>query len=65
MRRREFITLFGGATVAWPLTARAQQAQQVARVGFLVPTPDNVLFATNYPVFLAELRKLGFTEARI
>jgi putative ABC transport system substrate-binding protein len=64
MRRREFIRLVGGVTVSWPLAARAQQAQKVARIGFLGPAPDNALFATTYPVFLAELRKLGFTEGQ-
>jgi len=63
VKRREFITLLGGAA-AWPLTARAQQARQVARIGFLGPEPENMLFATNYPVFLTELRKLGFTEGQ-
>jgi putative tryptophan/tyrosine transport system substrate-binding protein len=61
-KRRESITLMGSASAAWPLAARAQQAAQVARIGFLSPAPDNALFAQSYAVFLDELRKLGFTE---
>jgi len=64
MRRREFITLLGGAAAAWPLAARAQQSGQIARIGFLGSALDGPLFATSYPAFLAELRKLGFTEGQ-
>jgi putative ABC transport system substrate-binding protein len=64
MRRRDFVTLLGSATVAWPLTARAQQDGQIPRIGFLAPDPNSPLFAASYPAFLAELRKLGFTEGK-
>jgi hypothetical protein len=62
MRRREFITLLGGAAAtAWPFAALAQQVERMRRVGVLGPA-DTPAARVAYPHFLAELRKLGFRE---
>jgi len=63
LRRRDFVALLGGA-VAWPVAARAQQADRVRRVGVLGPGPDNPVSGPGYQVFVSELRKLGFTEGQ-
>jgi putative tryptophan/tyrosine transport system substrate-binding protein len=65
MRRREFITLLGGAAAAWPLAARAQQPERMRRVGVLMPfvagDPEAQLRST---VFAQSLQQLGWTVGR-
>src|SRR5258705_6613538 len=62
MRRREFITLLGGATVAWPLAARAQRDKRMWRVGVLMPYAANDPQAqTRNAAFLQGLQQLGWT----
>jgi putative ABC transport system substrate-binding protein len=60
MRRREFITLVGGAAT-WPLAARAQQPGRVYRIGFLANDPT-LPTQPAYRAFLEELRNGGFIE---
>jgi putative ABC transport system substrate-binding protein len=61
MRRREFITLIGGAG-AWPLTARAQQARKTHTIGFL--SPAMAVFTPYSTVLFNTLRELGWIEGQ-
>ena len=62
MRRREVITLLGGAA-AWPLAARAQQAAKLRTIGFLGTTTPSV-WASWTAAFVRRLRELGWIEGR-
>jgi putative ABC transport system substrate-binding protein len=62
MRRRDFITLFGGAAAAWPLAALAQQAGKLPTIGFL--GADASAFGPWTAAFVAHLRELGWIEGR-
>jgi ABC-type uncharacterized transport system substrate-binding protein len=66
VRRRQFITLLGGAAMAWPLAARAQQDQRVRRVGVLVAgaTADDPEVHDRVAAFLQGLQQLGWTDGR-
>jgi putative tryptophan/tyrosine transport system substrate-binding protein len=64
MRRREFVTLLGGAA-AWPLAARAQQAERVRRIGVLSnPGPDDAEMQSRNAVFVQALQDLGWNVGR-
>ena len=65
MERREFITLLGGAAVAWPLAARAQQPERMRRVGVLMNTAaDSADGKARYEAFVQGLQQLGWTDGR-
>ena len=62
MRRREFITLVGGAAAAWPVAVRAQQSKHIRRVAALMPYTANDPQAQNRnAAFLQGLQQLGWT----
>jgi putative ABC transport system substrate-binding protein len=64
MKRRQFITLLGGAAV-WPLAARAQQGERMRRIGVLMPyAADNPQGQDRMAAFIQELQQLGWTDAR-
>jgi putative tryptophan/tyrosine transport system substrate-binding protein len=61
LKRREFITLLGGATAAWPLGAGGQELGRIYRVGALIVSPRD---APHHVAFFDELRRLGFIDGQ-
>jgi putative ABC transport system substrate-binding protein len=65
VKRREFITLLGGATAAWPLAGRAQQQQGMRRIGVLMNlAADDAQSMARIAAFLQGLQELGWTDGR-
>src|SRR6516165_1095885 len=62
IKRREFITLLGGAVASGPLAARAQQASKIPRIGVLSPGPYEP--AATLDAFQQGVRELGYTEGQ-
>jgi len=59
MKRREFITLLGGAAAAWPLAARGQQAERMRRIGLLVGLADDWEGQARVTAFKQGLQEVG------
>ena len=64
MKRRDFISLLGGAAAAWPLAARGQQIQQPRRIGVLMGVAEDADGKARVQALLDGLRELGWTEGR-
>src|SRR6516225_12086170 len=65
MRRREFITLLGGAAAAWPLPARAQQPEQLRLIGVLMNrAADDADGRARLAAFQQAMKDLGWSDGR-
>jgi putative ABC transport system substrate-binding protein len=65
MRRREFITLLGGAAT-WPLAVRAQQTDRMRRVGVMIgAASDDSIGQARIAAFTEGLRQLGWTDRNV
>ena len=61
MRRRQFITLIGGATAAWPLAARAQLSVRRPTLGLLIPGSP-AIYSQRVAALVQRLRELGWVD---
>ena len=65
LRRRQFITLLGGAAAGWPLAARAQPRERIRRIGVLMTVaPDDPEAPRRVTAFAQGLQQLGWTDGR-
>jgi putative ABC transport system substrate-binding protein len=68
MQRRDFITLFGGTAVTWPLAVRAEQPAKMKRVAMVHPSRKVDELTINgppfYKAFFEELSRLGYVEGQ-
>jgi len=64
VKRRQFITLLGGAAVAWPLAAHAQQGGRIPRIGFLWHAGSREEESPNIEAVIEGFAKLGYVEGR-
>ena len=63
IERRKFLATLGGAAAAWPLAARAQQGEQMRRIGVLLPAPaDDAVYQARMAAFLGGLQQLGWVD---
>jgi len=64
MKRREFITVFGGTAVAWPIVALAQQPEKLPLIGYLSPGSSAIGPLARHDAFQEGLRELGYVEGK-
>jgi putative tryptophan/tyrosine transport system substrate-binding protein len=64
VRRRDFISLAGGAVIGWPLSVRAQQPTRLTTIGF-IGSSTPALQSAQVAAFVQRLRELGWSEGRV
>jgi putative ABC transport system substrate-binding protein len=65
VKRREFITLLGGAAASWPLAAHAQQRERMRLIGVLLPgTADDLQYQARVGAFLQGMQEAGWIIGR-